>query len=430
MIIQKWLIPLSRSARSSISRSLATCLLGTSALLAAAASAQEPIKIAFIDPQSGTFAAQGVHGNLQIRFAADYFVNSRGGVLDGRPFEIVTLDNKNSAQDTQLQLRRAISDGIQIIVSGNSSAVASVLSTSIERHNRRNPDQRMIYLNYSAVDPVLTEADCNFWHFRFDAHADMKLDAMTSHIALNPDITRVYIIGQDYSFGQTVAESTVRLLREKRPDIQIVGNELHPIGQVKDFSPYITKIVASGANAVISGNWGADMVSLARGIIDAGVDVPIYTFYAAYDGITSTLGAAGKNRIRLVHNDQSNPIPTEERKAYTRAFKQLHPNNDVTQPRLANLIMMLAAAIEKAGSADPYDIAVAMEDLRITTMSGEEIWMRPDDHQIFQSLHVSVHTDENIEFDADNSGYGLYTEFTVPVEETITETSCRMRRPR
>ncbi len=391
--------------------------------------AQEPIKIAFIDPQSGTFAAQGVSGSLQMKFAAEYLINSKGGVLNGRPFEIVVLDNKNSAQDTQIQLRRAISDGIQIVFSGNSSAVASVLSSSIERHNRRNPDQRMVYFNYSAVDPILTEAECSFWHFRFDAHADMKLDAMTTHIAMNPDITKVYIIGQDYSFGNVVANSTVELLKQKRPDIQIVGNELHPIGQVKDFTPYITKIVSSGANAVITGNWGADMVSLGKGIIDAGLNVPIYTFYAAYDGITSTLGAAGVGKIRLVHNDQGNPIETEIRKDYTRKFKAQHPNNDVTQPRIANALMMLAAAIEKSGSADPYDIAVAMEDMRITSLSGEEIWMRADDHQIFQSLHISVHTNEGVEFDADNSGYGLVTEFTVPVEDTITETSCRMNRP-
>ncbi len=396
---------------------------------APAVHAQEPIRIAFIDPQSGTFAAQGVSGSLQMRFAVEHFVNSKGGVLNGRPFEVVTLDNKNSAQDTQIQLRRAISDGIQIVFSGNSSAVASVLSSSIERHNRRNPEQRIIYFNHSAVDPILTEQECSFWHFRFDAHADMKLDAMTTHIAANPDITRVYIIGQDYSFGQVVSESTVRMLKEKRPDIEIVGNELHPIGQVKDFTPYITKIVSSGANAVITGNWGADMVSLGKGIIDAGLDVPIYTFYAAYDGITSTLVQAGKNKIRLVHNDQANPLTTDARKEYTRQFKVQHPNNDITQPRIANAVMMLAAAIEKAGSADPYDIAVAMEDMRMTTMSGEEIWMRADDHQIFQSLHVSVHTDENVEFDADNSGFGLVTEFTVPVEDTITETSCKMQRP-
>lgn len=391
--------------------------------------AQEPIKIAFIDPQSGVFAATGESGFMVLDFAADYFYNDKGGVLGGRKFEVTALDNKNSAAESQLQLRRAISEGTQIVFSGNGSAVASALSTAIERHNRRNPDSQVLFINYAAVDPILTGADCNFWHFRFDAHSDMKMEAMTSHIAKNPDITKVYIIGQDYSFGKAVGDAAISMLAAKRPDIEIVGNELHPIGQVKDFTPYITKIVSSGANAVITGNWGADMVALGRGIMDAGLEVPIYTFYAAYDGITATLGEAGKDQIYVVHNDFANPVTAPQRLEFTAAYKAKNPHKDVTQPRIVNALMMLATAIEKAGSAEPYDIAMAMEDMRITTMTGEEIWMRPDDHQVFQNLNISVHTNEGINIDADNSGFALRTEFVVPREETITQSSCRMTRP-
>ncbi len=391
--------------------------------------AQEPIKIAFIDPQSGVFAATGESGFMVLDFAADYFYNDKGGVLGGRKFEVTALDNKNSAAESQLQLRRAISEGTQIVFSGNGSAVASALSTAIERHNRRNPDSQVLFINYAAVDPILTGADCNFWHFRFDAHADMKMEAMTSHIAKNPNITKVYIIGQDYSFGKAVGDAAISMLAAKRPDIEIVGNELHPIGQVKDFTPYITKIVSSGANAVITGNWGADMVALGRGIMDAGLEVPIYTFYAAYDGITATLGEAGKDHIYVVHNDFANPVTAPLRLEFTAAYKAKNPHQDVTQPRIVNALMMLAAAIEKAGSAEPYDIAMAMEDMRITTMTGEEIWMRRDDHQAFQNLNISVHTNEGINIDADNSGFALRTEFVVPRDETITQSSCRMTRP-
>jgi branched-chain amino acid transport system substrate-binding protein len=391
--------------------------------------AQEPIKIAFIDPQSGVFAATGESGFMVLDFAADYFYNAKGGVLGGRKFEVTALDNKSSAAESQLQLRRAISEGTQIVFSGNGSAVASALSTAIERHNRRNPDSQVLFINYAAVDPILTGADCNFWHFRFDAHADMKMEAMTSHIAKNPDITKVYIIGQDYSFGKAVGDAAISMLAAKRPDIEIVGNELHPIGQVKDFTPYITKIVSSGANAVITGNWGADMVALGRGIMDAGLEVPIYTFYAAYDGITATLGEAGKDQIYVVHNDFANPVTAPLRLEFTAAYKAKNPHKDVTQPRIVNALMMLATAIEKAGSAEPYDIAIAMEDMRITTMTGEEIWMRPDDHQVFQNLNISVHTNEGINIDADSSGFALRTEFVVPRDETITQSSCRMTRP-
>jgi branched-chain amino acid transport system substrate-binding protein len=390
---------------------------------------QEPIRIAFMDPLSGSFASIGTSGLKQIQFAADYLFNSKGGVLGGRMIEIVPLDNKQSPTETQLQFRRAVSEGIQIIFQGNSSAVANTLNSTITRHNRRNPGQEVLQINYSAVDPVLTEEQCSFWHFRFDAHAVMKLETLTDYIAMNEDLKSMYIIGQDYSFGQVVSDTSIAMLNEKRPDIEIVGNEFHPIGQVKDFTPYVTKIVASGADAVITGNFGADMVSLARSIIDSGLDIPVYTFYAAYDGITATLGADAKNQVRLIHNETSNPIPTEERKQFIRDFKAANPNNDVTQPRIANALSMVVAAMEKSQSTDPYDIALALEDMRFTTLSGEEIWMRPSDHQIFQSLHISVHTDEGVEFDADNSGFGLLSEYHVPMEETIRETSCRMRRP-
>jgi branched-chain amino acid transport system substrate-binding protein len=258
----------------------------------------------------------------------------------------------------------------------------------------------------------------------------MKLDVLTDFIALNEDIKSVYIIGQDYSFGQVVSDTSIAMLNEKRPDIEIAGNEFHPIGQVKDFTPYVTKIVSSGADAVITGNFGADMVSLARSIIDSGLDIPIYTFYAAYDGITATLGADGKNKIRLVHNESSNPFPTQARKDYTRAFKQANPNNDLTQARIHNALMMVVNAMEEAQSTDPYDIALALEDMRFETINGDEIWMRGSDHQIFQEIHVSVHTDEGVEFDADNSGFGLVSEYKVPAEDTIRETSCQMQRPR
>jgi branched-chain amino acid transport system substrate-binding protein len=400
------------------------------ALFGINSSAQEPVRIAFMDPLSGAFAAIGTSGLKQLQFAADYFYNSKGGILDGRMIEIVPLDNKQSPTETQIQFRRAVSEELRIIFQGNSSAVANTLNQTINRYNRRNPGQEVLQINYSAVDPILTEENCSFWHFRFDAHAAMKLNVLTDYIAKQESIKSMYIIGQDYSFGQAVSDISISLLAEKRPDIEIVGNEFHPIGQVKDFTPYVTKIVSSGADAVITGNFGADMVSLAKSIIDSGLDIPIYTFYAAYDGITATLGADGKNKIHLIHNEISNPIPTERRKDYIRAYKAANPNKDVTQPRIVNALQMIVQAMEQTQSTDPYDIALALEDMRFMTLSDEEIWMRGDDHQIFQSLHLSVQTDEEIEFDADNSGFGLFSFFHVPAEETIVETSCQMRRPR
>lgn len=398
-------------------------------LLPIFAHGEDVVRIAFIDPLSGAFSATGTNTLHQFQFAAEELVNKKGGVLGGKRFEILGLDSKASPRESQIQLKRAIGEGIQFIVQGNSSAVANALTDAVRKHNRRNPANRVLYLNYSAVDPALTNSKCHFWHFRFDAHAEIKMAALTDVIAQQEQIKKVYIIGQDYSFGKAVAAAAVRFLGEKRPDISIVGNELHPIGRVKDFTPYVTKIQSSGTDAIITGNWGADMVGLAKAIVDAGINVPIYTYYAAFDGVTATLGKAGKGKIRVVHEGHYNPVPTKRLRDYHLAFKKKYPDHDLSNQRIYNVIEILAKAIDKAGSTDPLLVARALEGIEHITLSGERVYMRPDDHQLFQPLQISVHTDEGIEFDGDNSGFGLRTEVSVPLENTLVDTSCKMDRP-
>ena len=232
-------------------------------------------------------------------------------------FEIVAFDNKISPQGIADPACRSRS--IRASASSRratSSGVANALTEAIDKHNTRNPDSRVLFLNYAAVDPALTNDKCNFWHFRFDANADIKMDALTDVIAKDESIKKVYIIGQDYSFGKAVAAAAVRYLGEKRPDIEIVGNELHPIGKVKDFTPYGRKIVASGADAVITGNWGADMVGLGKSIIENGFTGPIYTYYAAAAGSPQRLAKAAKASCAWSREGQINPPVSDDAADY------------------------------------------------------------------------------------------------------------------
>lgn len=407
-------------------------MLGLSTALALAVSATasfaENIKIAFIDPLSGPFAATGNQGLAAYKFAAEELVNKKGGVLDGQNFEIVPFDNKISPKESLIQLQVAIDQGIRFIAQGNSSGVANALTDAISKHNRRNPDNQVIFLNYAAVDPALTNDKCNFWHFRFDANADIKMDALTDVIAKDDSIKKVYIIGQDYSFGKAVANAAVTFLGEKRPDIEIVGNELHPIGKVKDFTPYARKIMASEADAMITGNWGADMIGLGKSVIDAGFTNPIFTYYAAADGITATFGEAGDGPLKLVGEGQINPPPSDRAQAYYDAFKAANPDTDPAQPRITNVIEMLAKAIDEAGSAtDMVKVAYALEGMEHESLWGGKLLMRAEDHQMIQDVHVHGHT--KAENDYDNSGYGLVVEETVEMASADLPTTCKMKRP-
>ena len=390
--------------------------------------AQETIKIGYIDPLSGPFAATGENGLNQFRMAAER-INKAGGVL-GKKLEIVGFDNKVSPQESLVQLKKVISEGIHFVFQGNSSGVAHAISDAVRKHNERNPKDRILYLNYSAVDPALTNEKCQYWHFRFDANADMKMAALTDVIKQNKKLTKIYVIGQDYSFGKAVADAAVAMLGQKRPDVKIVGNELHPIGKVKDFSPYVQKIIASGADAVITGNWGADMINLAKAANEAGLKVPFYTYYAASDGVTAAIGAAGVDRIRLVHESPAaNPKATKGAAAYYTAYKKLYPKNDVNQPRILTGLEMLAQAINRAKTIDVDKVAAALEGAEYTTLNGDRVVMRKADHQLQMPIYISVHTDKNIVIDYDNSGFGLVNESKVERDKASLPTTCKMERP-
>ena len=109
---------------------------------------------------------------------------------------------------------------MRYLTQGNGSSVAGALSDFVTKYNERNPGKEVLYFNYAAVDPVLTNAKCSFWHFRWDANSDIKMEALTNYMKTAPSIKNVYLINQDYSFGESVRSAAKAMLAAKRPDIK------------------------------------------------------------------------------------------------------------------------------------------------------------------------------------------------------------------
>jgi branched-chain amino acid transport system substrate-binding protein len=283
-------------------------------------------------------------------------------------------------------------------------------------------------LNYAAVDPALTNEKCSFWHFRFDADADMKMAAMTDVIAKDPKVKKVYLINQDYSFGKAVAAAANGMLSEKRPDIKIVGDELHPLQKVQDFSPYVAKIRASAADTVITGNWSNDMVLLVKAGKDAGLKVDWETFYGGSPGTVSAIGEAGVGTLKQVTEWHKNATP--ELDATVAAFAKKYPGkeNEFSYYRAKTMWEMFAAAAKKAGSNDPVKIAKALEGMKMQTPLGE-VEMRSDNHQLLQPLYVST-LSKGMKYDVEDSGLGWKTDATVEGKSTRLPTTCKMERPK
>jgi len=395
---------------------------------AAPAAAQQTVKIAYVDPLSGPFAGVGTNLVRHFQFMTEQ-VNARQLAGPNVKFEIVTFDNKASPQETLTVFKQVIDQGIRYVVQGQGSGAALALIDAIDKHNERNPAQSVVLLNYAAVDPDLTNSKCSFWHFRFDANTDMKMEAMTTFMKDRPQIKNVYLINQNYSHGHQVSRVAKELLARKRPDVKVVGDDLHPLGQVRDFSPYIAKMRAANADTVITGNWGPDLALLVRAARDAGLNANFYTYYAGVIGTPTAIGAAGENRVMQVSYWHPNIAPEYPYEKLYLDFKKRFNEEWYTVATYTGL-WMLAEAIRRTGSTDPLKVAYAMEGMKLDAPHGP-IEMRASDHQLLQPLWISSWTkvggpNRN---DIEKTGYTWKTEAAYPTFVASQPTSCQMKKP-
>jgi len=415
-----------------------SCLLffcfSVNAQSASSPSQLPPIQLALIEGMSGPFANTGEAVLRNLVWAVER-VNARGGVStqEGkRRLVLNRYDSKGQSEEALTSLRSAIDAGAQFVFQGNSSANAAALIDAIQKHNEREPTRRVLFLNYAAVDPSLTQDKCNFWHFRFDAHADMRMVALMQVLKQDSKLKSVYLIGQDYSFGQSVLREAKLQLEKLRPDIQIAGEELHPLGRVRDFLPYATKIKASGAQAVITGNWGNDLSLLVKAAKDVGYEGKFYTFYGNALGAPAAMGEAGVGRVLAVAEWMPN-VPGAESVKFYQSFKQRFPKpaEDYLHLRMQLMMEALAQSIEKAGSSEPLAVALQLENAEVS-MAGQRGKMRSTDHQFQQPMVVAMMAKQggpDVPFDVEGSGYGFKVVRQFKAQELELPSACKMNRP-
>ncbi len=387
----------------------------------------ETVKIAWIDPLTGLMAPVGQNQIKGFQFVAERFNASNAA---GVKFEMVPFDNKLSPQESTNLVKAAVDQGIRYIVQGNGSGAALAIIDAVAKHNERNPDKEVVYLNYAAVDPDLTNSKCNFWHFRMDADTSMKMEALTTYMKDQGDIKKVYLINQNYAHGQQVSRFAKENLARKRSDVQIVGDDLHPLAQTRDFAPYVAKIKASGADTVITGNWGSDLTLLIKAANDAGLTAKFYTYYAAVTGTPTALGATAEGRVYSVGifdyygGGEQRKIMDEYKKKF---------NDDWYTGQIYHAFSILSQAMAKAKSTDPKKVAFAMEGIQFKSFNGD-VTMRATDHQMQQPLFMGVWKKATAkapgDYSVENTGYNFAPVKTFEPYVSSTPTSCQMQRPK
>ena len=388
-----------------------------------------PVKIGVLETLSGPQASTGQAYRAAVRYAVDK-LNASGG-WNGQPVQLLEYDNQGGPAGASDKLKAAAADGVQIVVQGGSSAIGGQITEDVRKHNLRNPGKEIVYINVGAEALELTGEKCNFHHFRLAGNAQVRTKALVLAMKQAQALgTKVYAINQNYSWGQDMERAIVD--NAGAGGYQVVEKTLHDVNKIQDFAPYVSKISASGAETVITGNWSNDLLLLMKASKAAGLKVRFGTVYLDQVGNIANAGeqAVGHYVVQAFNPEAAGA--EGERFVADYKAKSGHPPV-ATEPQTVFGLEMVADALKRTkpvnGALEVNALARALETTRLKTPMGEAR-MRATDHQVLLPLVVSV-VSRDAKYKADDTelGFKPVKVFTADEAAVPAQAACKMQRP-
>ena len=366
--------------RIPLSFSLAGCLL-MALLIPSPGNSAEPIAMLALDPLSGVMKDIGDRYQLGIRFAVEE-INAAGGLL-GRPIKMFYDDSQLKPDVAARKVSRyASEEKVKFIMTGTGTHVAKAMAQVAEK-------EKIIMLNYGAAGDELTGKDFSPYHFRAALSTGQQSGALAAYFA-GTAYKKYYLLCQDYAFGHDVAEAFKKAMKKFKPDWQLAGEDYHPVG-TKDMGPYVSKIISSGAEVLITGNWGADLLVLLKQGAALGLKAKVGSYYLTDTNALPAIGDAAVGNITVEVYMLTEDTP--QNKAFVDRWtkRKLDPNH----PYPAWLIgksyqafMFMVEAIKQAKSTDADAIIKAWEGMSYDALVGR-MMMRACDHQVVTPISVA-----------------------------------------
>jgi branched-chain amino acid transport system substrate-binding protein len=211
---------------------------------------------------------------------------------------------------------------------------------------------------------------------------------------------KFYLLNQDYLYGHQMADSFKAALKEFYPEGQVVGEDYHKMFNT-DFAPYITKIKASGAEVIYTGNWSIDADNLLKQARAMGLDIPFAHIYMGNPTNMADIGVKGTaGLVMAAPTSAGNPMIKEP--GYEKYMKAMWAAGEkiMTKPPFdgpgyklgwdpyVGEFQWLLSVIERAGSTDPEKIIKTWEGDVYQYVNGHVVAMRACDHMAVQALHI------------------------------------------
>ena len=341
--------------------------------------AAEPIVIAVMDPMSGPFKDAGFMTTALSEYVVDQ-LNAKGGIL-GRPIKLLKYDTQMKPDVAVRQAKKAIlEDGAKFILHHTSSAIALALSKLAQENN-------VIYVDLGAAADKITGEDFTPNMFRTCLSTTMHSGILAQYFS-QTSYKRYYLLNMDYVFGHEAADAFKKILKKIKPEVEIVGDEYHPIG-TKDFGPYVSKILATKAEVLFTSNFEADLTNLIKQARTLGMNAIIASYYLNATPVMNSLREAAIGCVTAEAYMET--VETKKNEEFLKTWQPWYKKHYPGEPSFylipgkpagtVNGFNFLAEAIKKAGSIDADKVIKAWEGMSFDGLCGK-VTMRACDHQI------------------------------------------------
>ena len=360
----------------------------------------DTIKIAIVASFSGPAAINGQIDFICMQWAA-HAINKQGGIMvDGKKklVEIIKADNMSSPDATKkICERMVLKEKVHVLMGTHGSHLMKIINQTAQKYN-------VLSVDFAANSEQLQDAA------NFTRNAFMSTFSVTQvgralayyYGQLRKKEKKFYILCQDYSFGREMAEGFKEGLKKYYPEGHIVGEDYHKLF-LTDYAPFLTKIKASGAEVIFTGDWIPDAANLLKQARQMGVNLPFANVYMDDPISLSEVGVEGtEGLINFTQYGSANPgFKTKEEIRYNSMWHNMwktkwkSPYNSVMYAWPLGSIghyieqtLWLISVLERAGSTDPEKVIKVWEGDVYKFGNGKIVKMRACDHKIIQDFHV------------------------------------------
>jgi len=341
--------------------------------------AAEPIKIGEINSYSG-MAAFTIPYRNGWTLAIDE-INAKGGLLGGRPLEVVSRDDQGRPEDAVRLASELVDKENVALLSGTFFSHVGLAVSDFAKQ------RKVLFVASEPLTDAITWQRGHRYTFRLRPSTYMQA-AMLAEEAAKLPATRWATIAPNYEYGQAAVAAFKTLLKAKKPEVTFVAEQWPPQGKI-DAGPTVQALSASNPEAIFNVTFGADLGKFVRegqlrGLFKDRPVVSLLTGEPEYLDPLRDEAPVGW----IVTGYPWDTIQTPEHTRFLDAYRKRF--NDY--PRLGSVVgyatmKAIAAAIEKARSTDTEKLVEAMRGLEFETPFGAAVF-RAVDHQATVGAYV------------------------------------------